>query len=508
MLKRVHINCAWLSILILAAFLRLNGLSDRPMHADEATGARILANRLESDSYAFDPEHFHGPMLSVIAEPLARIAGECNWQNLTQQTLRIGPAIAGILVVLTPLLWRRSIGDWGALSSGVLLASSPLLVYYSRMFIHESLLLLFAMITVPFVYRLVNKPTLTLALVAGAGAGLMFATKETFAISMIAWALACAIHYFIFQQATGKLMISDLTKTYGTSLLIYIAVCLFVATLFYSNGFQTIYGMGDAFKTYFIYETTDGHEKPLNYYIDLLILPKLALGTYWTEGIVSVLALGSIAVTFKLSSQRKIVIFLTVACTGHLLIYSLIRYKTPWLMLVPWAHACLLAGSLIERLAVNRSAVRTIGLILLLFGVGYQTKQSLLANGRYACDARNPYAYVPTSKDTISLSNWLAELTLQQPKLCKETIAVVGSGYWPLPWYLRDFNTIGYWAEWDASLTHLSIVFAMPEQDSAVSLALAHTHTALPRSLRAQVPITLYLRNDIWNVWIQKDSDD
>ena len=67
------------------------------------------------------------------------------------------------------------------LLAAAFLATSPLLVYYSRMFIHESLLVLFGMLAL---VSLTCKPRWG---IAGILIGLMFATKESFAISIIAW---------------------------------------------------------------------------------------------------------------------------------------------------------------------------------------------------------------------------------------------------------------------------------------------------------------------------------
>jgi hypothetical protein len=64
------------------------------MHADEATGARIAARRMEGDGGTFDPRHYHGPLLADLAIPLCRLRGEAGWKTMTKTTLRMVPAIA------------------------------------------------------------------------------------------------------------------------------------------------------------------------------------------------------------------------------------------------------------------------------------------------------------------------------------------------------------------------------------------------------------------------------
>ena len=126
--KKLIIIVCWLSVVALGAFLRLEHLSSRPFHCDEATGARLAAKRMESGVSQFDPTHFHGPILSSLAMPLCRWTGEDTWQRMTKGTLRLVPAVAGILTVLLPVFWRRRWGDAPMLLAALLLATSPLLV--------------------------------------------------------------------------------------------------------------------------------------------------------------------------------------------------------------------------------------------------------------------------------------------------------------------------------------------------------------------------------------------
>ncbi|CAA6689927.1 MULTISPECIES: flippase activity-associated protein Agl23 [unclassified Lentimonas] len=501
MSQRLLTVTAWISIFILSLVLRLHDLEQRPIHADEATGARILAQQLAGEDYAFNPQHFHGPLLSLTSTPIAQSRSEGTWAQLSITTLRLGPVIAGALLIFIPLLWRRSIGTWGALAAAALLASSPLLVYYNRMYIHESLLTLFALLTCTAVFRLTKKPSKRMGLLTGLGMGLMFATKETFAISILAWLPAVGICYW-FQHPKPRLSLTQLRPYLLPTALLTLTASL-SAAYFYSDGFRSPQGIVDAVRTYFVYETTAGHEKSIGYYFELLVWPKYQLGIWWSEALIALLAL--IAVVFALLKRvpNLAVLFLSVATVGHFIIYSSIGYKTPWLMMVPWAHACLLAGYVFSDLSNLNKRSRTILSLLLLTGLAYQTKQSFHANGRFSNDIRNPYAYVPTSKDAPGIERWLHELSAMPDAPELNPIAVVGQEYWPLPWYLRTFDTIGYWPAPIADLTQFPIVFAMPAQNQACEDLLGTTHVTLPRGLRANVSTTLYLRNDIWQRWMQ-----
>ncbi|MBJ7257750.1 MAG: phospholipid carrier-dependent glycosyltransferase, partial [Akkermansiaceae bacterium] len=146
MTKCALIIACWITVIATGAFLRFDHLSQRPFHADEATGARITSTGMELGEYRFDPVHYHGPILSKLSATICNMNGETHWRELTKSSLRFLTAISGCLLILVPLLWRKRFGDVPMLLTAALFATSPLLVYYSRMFIHESLLVLFGML--------------------------------------------------------------------------------------------------------------------------------------------------------------------------------------------------------------------------------------------------------------------------------------------------------------------------------------------------------------------------
>jgi hypothetical protein len=366
------------------------------------------------------------------------------------------------------------------------------------MYIHESWLALFGMLSCAAIYRLLEKPSMLKGLLVGLCLGLMFATKETFAISVISWLAAAAIvtHYFSSER-------QQLSSFFKPCLLLGVTVAL-VSGYLYSDGFSHPRGIIDAVRTFFVYETAAAHEKSFIYYLQLLIWPKSALGTWWSEALIPLLMIFAIIQPSNRKVKiRCLILFLSISIFAHLLIYSLIAYKTPWLMILPWSLACLLAGVAFSGLAEKRQRNRIALTLLLLTGLSYQSHQSLVACSVYANDARNPYAYVPTSQDAAKIEAWLGQLAAMPSAPSLEPIAVVGQEYWPLPWYLRQFETVGYWPTPVDELRNFSIVFAMPTQSAECSALLTDSHVALPRGLRNNVSVILYLRKDLWNQWMQ-----
>lgn len=486
--------------------LRFEHLSARPFHADEATGARITSKRLQAGGYKFDPLHYHGPTLSMLAAAVCRVRGEGSWRDMTKETLRILPAVAGTLVLLVPLAWRRRWGDGPMLLAALLLATSPLLVYNSRMFIHEILLVLFGL---PVVLLLAGKPRF---LAVGILIGLMFATKESVAVSGLAWVVAGLMVAWMARREITAAKVWAFWREQRVRFAVGMGLGLALALVLYTDFLRSPSGAADAFRTFFVYKTEEGHDKGAGYYLGLLLWPTKAGGRWWFETGVLVLALVAVAGSFRPQARttRLVVWFLAWSAVAHVAVYSCFQYKTPWLMCVPWAHVCVLAGFSVagirepERLGLTAAVVAVC--------VFLQVRQTRWATGRFAHDARNPYAYVPTTMDVERLEAWLGQIGRVLPEGGRlEPAGVVGSRYWPLPWYLRAFDTVGYWPEASdvpesVRLEDLPLVIAMPEAMEDLNGRLEDTHQALPRSLRADVPVMVYLRNDIWNHWMDNAS--
>ncbi len=499
LLKHAVIIILWISVLVTGVFLRFDHLDKRPFHADEATGARITARRMESTAGQFDPTHFHGPLLADLAIPLCRWRGESSWRELTKNTLRTVSAAAGCLLVIVPLWWRRRFGDGPMLLASWLLATSPLLVYYSRMFIHESLLALFGLMAV---MTLTRKPRWG---IPGLLIGLMFAAKESFAISMIAWAAAALLVAVENRHRLNREMLAAAWRDYRWPVATSLIVAAVTTLGFYTDGFRHPQGAIDAVRTYFVYQTGAGHDQAMDYYWRLLAWPKKSGGVWWGETPVVVLALCAWAATFRPSppAARSTQRFIAYAAAGHFLIYSLISYKTPWLACLAWSHLCLFAGLALVGFTRHRLPMRAALAAVVGGGLVTQAIQAQRASGRYAADERNPYAYAPTCNDVEKLAAWLLELRQAVVPGTLEPIAVIGEHYWPLPWYLRAFEHIGYWRVPAADLATMPLVFALPDAAEAVARALEQTHVELPRGLRAGAPVGVFVRSDLWQQWME-----
>lgn len=500
-MRRVFFILAWIGVVVTAAFLRFDDLTLRPMHADEATGARIMAKRMEGQGGEFNPSHYHGPLLADLTMPVCLLRGETTWGEMTKFSLRVVTAMAGLLLVLVPLAWRRRVGDLPALLAAALLACSPLLVYYSRMFIHESLLALCGMLLLGVALRWPRWG------IPGVMLGLMFAAKETFVISVLAWSGALALLLIEQRRSLSRESMLDWLQQHGRGLALSAAAALLTMLLCYTHAFTHWRGAVDAVRTFFIYETVEGHDKPWNYYLDLLVLPQKSGGVWWYGTPVVLLAIWAYVSAWspRLGQRQRVLIrFLAYGVIGHLLIYSLFAYKTPWLACLPWALTCWLAALAFCNFKERARWVQ-VGLVLLL-GVclASQWRQTKLANVRLHSDARNPFAYVPSRPDLEALEEWLGKLRAMEGGEALDRVAVLGSGYWPLPWYLRSFEQVGYWPTTAPDdLETYPLILSMPQQVESIGQRLEESHVALPRGLRDDVPLQMYLSRGVWDQWMQ-----
>ena len=127
-----------------------------------------------------------------------------------------------------------------------------------------------------------------------------------------------------------------------------------------------------------------------------------------------------------------------------------------------------------------------------------QGAQSRRAVFPFAVDARNPYAYVPTSRDVERMADWLTDLAAAHPLLASQPLAVVGDAYWPLPWYLRRFSQVGYHATLPADAATRPVILLVSSGAAAETAPLAASHVFFPRGLRHEVLVTVAIRRDLW----------
>ncbi len=130
---------------LVALALRAARLDVRPMHHDEANQAIKFGNLIERGEYRYDRHDHHGPTLYYLALPFAWLGGRHTLASLDEVTLRSVPAVFGAATILLLPLVSAGIGRTAVAAAAILMALSPAMVFYPRMFIQEALLACFTL---------------------------------------------------------------------------------------------------------------------------------------------------------------------------------------------------------------------------------------------------------------------------------------------------------------------------------------------------------------------------
>ncbi len=508
-IKAKRIYHILLGIIVLSALgVRLVQLDARPMHTDEAVHGMFFVELLEDGVYHFNPTEYHGPTLYYFTLPLAWIMGQRNAADVSEHSLRLLPVLAGVSMLLLLALWRPLLGPQTVCWAALFTAISPIHLYFSRYFIHETLLVLFffAFLTCAMRYWLSTR--MRWALAAGACVGLAHATKIT-SILMFASISAAWLLVTFYTQLQEKRTLVGLYKAMPWKALLYAGlVASGVSLLFYSSFFTNLRGVWESITTYSYFAdraTGQGHEKPWFTHLQWLLWTRSG-GFVWTEAfLVGLACIGAGFALRKRSGFATITILLAVYVLILVGIYSIIPYKTPWLMLGPMQIIALLAGIGACSLL---SLPRTIGYKLLFAGVMMLGASQLAAQAqraafRFAADERVPYCYSHTTQDMVFTANRIHKALELVPEQETAWVLVAAEEYWPLPWYLRTVKNVGFWHTLPEKHDAPILVLDMNQSESQEE-ALSQTHTVSLAGLRPGVLLMLWIRNDIWTQLIRE----
>lgn len=472
--RRRGLEVALLLLVVLFALgLRLSDLSVRPMHADEANQAVKLGAMLEGGTYRFDPRDHHGPTLYYLAQLPARLRGEATLAALTETTVRLTPALAGVAAVA--LLWWlvSPLGLSPTFTAALLLAVSPAAVYYSRYFIQESLLVMFTLGALACGQCWWRKGGWPWAVATGLAAGLMLATKASALPYGLAALVALALSGRKWRE--GKITWLWAGVAGGTA--------VFVAGAFYSSFGGNLAGMRDAAITPWAMLTRiaggeSGHEKPWWYYGSLFVFQRNG-GYLWDQTVFLLPALvGGVMAWRRRGLPRLVAVYTLVVA----LMLSLTPYKTPWQVVNLIPGLCVLAALAVTQLRGWKAV--SLGLIVVA-GLGWQTRQAVFQR---PADERNPFAYVHTVPDMLKVPALAA-------KAPAGPVKVISREYWPLPWYLRGRPETGYWAEPPADCDG-ALVLVEPDQADAVRARLRGRYQESFLGLRPGFVLVVFARVD------------
>ncbi len=510
--------------------LRLPRLELRPMHGDEAVHAVKFDTLWHTGDYVYDLREYHGPVLYYATLPAAWFSGAQTLAETSEDMFRVVPALFGVGLILLLVLLADGLGRGATLVAALLIAASPIMSFYSRYYIQEMLLAFFSLAVIGAGWRYLQTRRPGWAMVAGVAVGLMHATKETSVISLgcMAAALAGTALWMRRGNAGVRNRESDSPRRQRIELCDLVpaaVIAVLVSVLFYSAFFRHWRGPLDsllAFGTYFDRAGGHGvHDHPWYYYLNMLGFTHLARGPWWSEGIILILALaGIIAVGMRSAAGRTrpdesrpgsangLVRFLALYALLMTILYSAIPYKTPWCAVQFVLPLILLAG--VGAAAVfgwaRKAPVKVIAALVLAAGTAHLGWQAYRANFRLFVDYRNPYIYAHPLMGVTRVSDWLEKLAAVHPDGRRMVVKVIVGDPWPLPWYLRRFERVGYWDEAPAD-PDAPVVVLGTDQPAELRARFEKDYKINYYGLRPDIQLLVCVQRELWQDFARREEN-
>jgi uncharacterized protein (TIGR03663 family) len=460
----------FLALAAIAAAFRFPQLALRPMHADEAVHADKLGVLLEQGRYEYSTADYHGPTLDYLALAAARAQGIRRYADLNEVTLRAVPAAIGVLLVAAHFWLIPYLGLPASACAALFTAVSPAMVYYSRYYIHEVLLVFFTFGAMLALFAYFRRPSVGRALVAGAMFGLMYATKETWILA--AGCMVCA--------ALGALKHAPPAKHTALAAVAAMAVAMLLLSSFFTHP-RGIVDSVLAYRTYFARGAgvNTAHVHPWYFYFHLLLYFH-----GWSEALIAALALVGLAV-----SRGGIGRFLGIYTVLMMAVYCAIPYKAPWNVLSALHGMTLLAGIGVVWLALRLPRLLVIAVVGI--GVAHLGWQARAASFQYASDPRNPWVYAHTGTDVFLIVKQVEALAAAHPAGRAMPIEIVTrENLWPLPWYFRRYPGVRWWNGVSDTAPLAPVILATPDMEPA----LLHRIYEVPPPGQREMYVTLFDR--------------
>ncbi len=242
------------------------------------------------------------------------------------------------------------------------MAISPAFVFYGRYSIHEVWLLLFSMLFILGLLGLWKFGTRGYLWCVGIGTAGMILTKETYIIHIGSALIAAGVLWIShritpatgLERARQKWDLADLALVIGTG--------IFFIVFFYSGTFLNWPGVKGIYETFATWYQTgsngNGHEKPWPYWLEL------TLRYEWPVFIGLLLCLAC------QYFQSFVVRYLAIYGVGLFAAYSIIHYKTPWIIIsIVWPLLFVFAAGA-AALKIPRKAFLIVGFAGLGFAMG------------------------------------------------------------------------------------------------------------------------------------------
>ena len=488
------------------------------MHHDEANQAVKFGALLERGEYRYDARDHHGPTLYYLTLPSAWLRGQHTLASLDEVTLRGVPVVFGAATILLLPLLSAGIGRTAVVTAALLMALSPAMVFYSRMYIQEALFACFALAFVIGVGRVAT------------GGGLRVGGDQRAWRPGWRWRRKRPRPSFCPPRSRPRAIAwwslgagrppNALIGRHWRRRSCGPGRRRSVAALFYSSFFTAPQPCSNrSVRPAPI--SIAGSIHPATPALALLSAtahvlrvrrPPLERGTgprargcRHDRGLAAIGRLFS-QLQFLAALPRR----LRRHCRRYLFGDSLQDALEPAAVLCRRVRAR--RGRV--RGACRRSRSRLVRVLLaaaLAVGSIHLGWQAWRAAITYAADPRNPYVYAQTVPDAVRMAARIRHLSAIHPDGARMQVSVIAppSEQWPLPWYLRAMPNVGYWtAPGDVLALQAPVIVSSLEHTPALEQALGDRYVSEYFGLRPELLLAVYIDRGLWHgmrfVWARR----
>jgi uncharacterized protein (TIGR03663 family) len=476
-------------IILSALLIRLFDLGERVFHHDESVHASFTLKLLHIGQYTYDPA-YHGPFLFYSTAAVFHFLG------INDTTARIIPVLFGVATIPLLFLLEKELGKRGVLWSAFLLAVSPSMVYYSRFFRDDPIIVFCTLATVAGGIRYLenlqsSKRYRYLVLVVSSLAIAVSSMENAYLIILMFGAYAGI--YFLYKSyfdwkkehlSLKKALLLKISAFYPfiPEILLSSALFILIAMLFYTNLFKNYISpisiIEMAFSHWMEMHRIQRLGGPFYFYIPILLLYESPVLFFGIMGIIHFLK--------KKDKNAAFFLFLSYWAVSSLLLYSYLQEKVPWLAVHIVLPFGILAGAYLGEFfsrvpdkrqtaqisgaesgglefgkkpafKINRFEVRTLIAGILALTLIISLFQCISVNFYKSMDPNERMTYTQSSPDIRELMNKIEGFNKKPDTL---TLCVLDPDdlYWPLPWYLRDYRLASYFRKPPSNLNYDVII--------------------------------------------------
>lgn len=483
-----------LLIVLFALALRLFELGERVFHHDESVHASFTLKLLEHGEYSYNPA-YHGPFL------FHSTAAVFHFLGINDTTARLIPVFFGVATLLALFLLKKELGKSGVLWSMFLLAFSPSMIYFSRFFRNDMIIVFCTLAAVAGAFRYLDNvhsskryPYLILT---ASSLAIAVSSKENAYLILLTFGAYAGLGLLYWIYSDWKKENLGLQKTLlrkASALLPFLpeiflsgALFVFIILFFYSSIFRndvSLFSIVErAFSHWMAMHRIERIGGPFYYYIPILFRYEVPVIIFGTTGFFHFLKTKGL----DKGQNASFFLFLCYWALTSLLLYSYLQEKVPWLVVHIVLPFGILAGALLgeifsivpeneqnekrpderdrssaegrnptfrkEYSGKTRTLLAGILSLTLLISLG----QCVSVNYYRSMEPAELMTYVQSSPDIRELMEKIEGFD-RKPETLRICVVDPNRLYWPLPWYLRDYEKAAYSSKLPTSSKYDAII--------------------------------------------------